>query len=128
MRRLLLSLLLAGCTKAPSFALDRASEGALVGPGGQVTLNGSDMSKLDVILSELSGRKAEVYSKPDYVLTWQADGKAHTVSFFAEESLVYPGEYTEAWTARMSGDAVTGGKLDAATLATLAEAVSAGGE
>ncbi|MFT4975390.1 MAG: hypothetical protein ACI8S6_001277 [Myxococcota bacterium] len=126
MKRLLSAFLLIGCTTPPDLSLGGAPSGTLRGPAGQVALNGSDMEKLGVILTGLRGRKAEVTSKPDYVLTWQADDKEHTVSFFVEESLVYPGEFTEAWTARMKGDAVVGGKLSAGTVAVLEGVLSAG--
>jgi len=126
MTRLLSILLLVGCTTPPDLTLAGASAGTLRGSAGQVALNGSDMAKLGVVLSELPGRKAVVTSKPDYVLTWQDDGTEHTVSFFVEESLVYPGEFTEAWTARMAGDAVVGGKLRAGTVALLEDVLSVG--
>ncbi|MFT5686685.1 MAG: hypothetical protein ACI8RZ_007641 [Myxococcota bacterium] len=120
------SLFLIGCTSAPDFSLAGAPSGTLSGSAGDVAFNGSDMMKLNTVLSDLPGRKVEVYSKPDFVLTWQANGKSHTLSFFVEESLVYPGDFTEAWSKRMSGDAVVGGKLDAGTIAVLEQALSDG--
>jgi hypothetical protein len=126
MRRLdALRALLTG-PRAPACSLPDALPGSAVlqGGGRAVRLGEAELAGLSTLLTDLRVRRVEVYSRPDYVLTWQTADGPRIVSFFIAEALVYPGDFTGAWTKRMLGEAVAGGRLRARIIAALEDAVS----
>ena len=70
-----------------------------------------EIKELIKLLSNLKEYKKEVYSKPDYVVTYTKDGSMNFISVFKKEHFVYIGDYLDAWGTRMHGEASSGYKL-----------------